>query len=353
MYITIKVMKFTYLWILLLPLLFGCEGSDDAYQDLPLQVVQPANFPPLTYNVSLNPPTQKGFELGRKLFYDGRLSQDGLVSCAFCHIQEDAFTHHGHTVSHGVNNRVGTRNAPAIQNMAFSNSYMWDGVTTHLDLQPLIPLTSELEMAGDLNAILAMMKGDSSYKKLFAQAFPGEDITVENMLKALSQFMVMMVSHNSKFDKYRRGEQGGTFTAQELLGYEIFNQKCASCHATDLMTDDSFRNNGLAVNPLVNDVGRFKVTELLQDYYKFRVPSLRNVALTAPYMHEGRFGSLTSVLNHYASGVVDSPTLDPLLKQNGTLGIPLTQAEKDAVIAFLNTLTDNEFITDPKFGYHE
>jgi cytochrome c peroxidase len=163
----------------------------------------------------------------------------------------------------------------------------------------------------------------------------------------------MMVSDNSRFDKYRRGEAGATLTPNELLGYEIFNQKCASCHATDLMTDDSFRNNGLAVNPLVNDVGRYKVTEQPEDYYKFRVPSLRTVALTAPYMHDGRFGSLESVLNHYASGVTSSATLDPLLNQNGTPSIPLTQTEKEAIIAFLNTLTDNEFITNPEFGYHE
>ncbi len=339
--------------MLLLPLLYNCQGSDDSYQDVPLAVVQPSNFPPLAYDVSANPPTQKGFELGRKLFYDGRLSQDGLVSCAFCHIQENAFTHHGHTVSHGINNMTGTRNAPAVQNMAFMSSYMWDGVTTHLDLQPLIPLTSEVEMGGNLNGILTMMKADDSYKKLFSEAFPDEDITVENMLKALSQFMVMMVSDDSRFDKYRRGEPGGTLTPDEFEGYAVFNQKCAQCHATDLMTDSSFRNNGLAVNPLVNDVGRYKVTGQEEDYYKFRVPSLRNVGLTAPYMHDGRFGSLESVLNHYAAGITDSPTLDPLLKQGHTLGIPLSEREKEVIIAFLHTLTDNDFITNTQFSYHE
>ena len=346
-------MKVIYLIVLSLPLLFSCEGSDDSYHDVPLAVVQPANFPPLTYDVSQNPPTQSGFELGRKLFYDGRLSSDGLVSCAFCHIQENAFTHHGHTVSHGVDNLVGTRNSPAIQNMGFLSTYMWDGVTTHLDLQPLIPLTSDVEMNGDLTEILAMMKGDAKYRMLFSQAFPGEEITTETMLQALSQFMVMMVSSNSKFDKYRRGEGGATLTPDEQEGYTLFNQKCATCHATDLMTDNSFRNNGLAVNPQVNDVGRYRVTEAAADYYKFRVPSLRNVALTAPYMHDGRFGSLQSVLNHYASRVTNSPTLDPLLINNGTLGIPLSAHEKAMIIAFLNTLTDTDFITNTSFSYHD
>lgn len=344
-------MKLYYLIAVMLPLLVSCQGSDSDYTDIPLDVRQPANFPAMTYDTGINPPTQKGFELGRKLFYDGRLSADGLVSCAFCHIQQDAFTHHGHTVSHGVDNRMGTRNAPAVQNMGFMSSYMWDGVTTHLDLQPLIPLTSEVEMQGDLNAILGMMKADKEYRKLFAQAFPDEEITIENMLKAMSQFMVMLVSADSRFDKYRRAETGGTLTAQELEGYSLFTQKCASCHATDLQTDGSYRNNGLTVNPLVNDVGRYKVTELETDYYKFRVPSLRNVALTAPYMHDGRFGSLESVLNHYSNGIQDSPTLDPLLKQNGIPGIPLTDAEKQAIIAFLNTLTDGEFISNPNYNF--
>ncbi|MFP9118951.1 cytochrome-c peroxidase [Flavobacterium sp. RNTU_13] len=345
-------MKLLYTIAALLPLLVSCGGSTDSdYENLELVVKKPSNFPAMTYDFTNNPVTQKGFELGRKLFYDGRLSSDGLVSCAFCHIQENAFTHHGHTVSHGVDNRVGTRNAPAVQNMAFLSSYMWDGVTTHLDLQPLIPLTSDVEMHGDLNAILAMMKADAQYQRLFAQAYPQSGVSVENMLKSLSQFMIMMVSDDSRFDKYRRGEAGGTLTAEELQGYALFNQKCATCHATDLQTDGSFRNNGLPVNPQVNDVGRYKITELAADYYKFRVPSLRNVALTAPYMHDGRFGTLQSVLNYYATGVSDSPTLDPLLRHaDGTRGIALTEDEKTAIIAFLNTLTDETFITDKSFS---
>ncbi|MEL1243353.1 cytochrome c peroxidase [Flavobacterium sp. DGU11] len=339
-----------FLW-LALPFLWGCENNDDGeYTNLPLDLRVPSNFPELAYDIGANPPTEKGFELGKKLFYEGRLASDGLVSCGFCHIQQNAFTHHGHTVSHGVNNAVGTRNTPPIQNLAFQNVFMWDGATAHLDLQPIIPMTSPLEMDGDLNAILAMLKADPEYRKLFAQAFPEEGITTENMLKALSQFMVMAVSSNSKFDKYRRNEPGGALTADEMAGYAVFNAKCATCHATDLMTDNSFRNNGLAVNPLVNDVGRYRVTQLAGDYYKFKVPSLRNVEKTAPYMHDGRFGSLEAVLNHYTSGITDSPTLDPLLHQGGVLGIALNETEKEQVIAFLKTLTDDQYITDNRFS---
>ena len=140
------------------------------------------------------------------------------------------------------------------------------------------------------------------------------------------------------------------YTTDELAGYDLFKSKCASCHATDLQTDNSFRNNGLAVNPMVNDIGRYRVTELASDYYKFKVPSLRNVEVTGPYMHDGRFGTLEGVLDHYASGIEDSPTLDPILKQNGKFGISLSASEKKQIIAFLKTLTDNQYLTDKRFS---
>jgi cytochrome c peroxidase len=344
-------MKIHYFLWLLLPFVIGCSSDDSAeYKNVPLDVVIPSNFPAIAYDLSHNPPTEKGFELGKKLFYDGRLSSDGIVSCGFCHLQEHAFTHHGHTVSHGVNNATGTRNAPPIQNMAYQTTFMWDGATNNLDLQALIPLTSTIEMNGNLTSIVNMMKGDAAYTKLFKQAFTDGEINTENMLKALSQFVVMMTSSNSKFDKFRRGEVGGTLTVDELAGYEIFNAKCATCHATDLMTDNSFRNNGLAVNPMVNDVGRYAATKADTDYYKFKVPSLRNVEKSAPYMHDGRFGTLEAVLNHYDSGITNSATLDPILNTNGTLGVKLNPDEKIKIIAFLKTLTDNQYLTDKRFS---
>ena len=278
------------------------------------------------------------------------MASDGLISCGFCHIQQDAFTHHGHSLSHGVNNNVGTRNTPPIQNLAFQTSFMWDGATSHLDLQPIIPFTSPIEMNGDFSVALAMMKNDPIYVKLYSQAFLDKQINSENMLKALGQFMAMMVSSNSRFDKFRRNESGGNLAMEEAEGYAFFNQKCASCHATDLFTDNSFRNNGLPVNSALNDMGRYRVTLLDADLLKFKVPSLRNIALTAPYMHDGRFLTLDAVLNHYSSGMVNSATLDPSLNNSGTLGIPLSSQEKTQLIAFLKTLTDNEFITNPRFA---
>ncbi len=336
--------------LLLLVFTFGCSNDSSEYHDVPLQVQVPENFPPMVYNLSANPPTQKGFELGRKLFYEGRLASDGIVSCGFCHVQSFAFTHHGHTVSHGVNNAAGKRNAPPIQNLAYQSRFMWDGASDLLDTQPIIPLLSEIEMNGYLPSIMQMLKSDPAYVQLFGQAFPGKPIDAEHMLKALAQFMVMVTSSNSKFDHYRRNESGGDMTAQELNGYALFQTKCASCHATDLFTDDSFRNNGLAINPAVNDIGYYRLTLNDADKYKFKVPSLRNVEKSGPYMHDGRFLTLEAVLNHYSSGVVNTGTLDPLLSNGSTLGIPLTSQEKADIIAFLKTLTDNTYLTDPKFA---
>ena len=345
-------MKAKYILLLGFFVFFSCNSSDaeSNYVNLPLNLEVPSNFPPSNYNTTNNPITEKGFELGKKLFYDGRLASDGLISCGFCHIQQDAFTHHGHSLSHGVNNNVGTRNTPPIQNLAFQTSFMWDGATSHLDLQPIIPFTSPIEMNGDFSVALAMMKNDPIYVKLYSQAFLDKQINSENMLKALGQFMAMMVSSNSRFDKFRRNESGGNLAMEEAEGYAFFNQKCASCHATDLFTDNSFRNNGLPVNSALNDMGRYRVTLLDADLLKFKVPSLRNIALTAPYMHDGRFLTLDAVLNHYSSGMVNSATLDPSLNNSGTLGIPLSSQEKTQLIAFLKTLTDNEFITNPRFA---
>jgi cytochrome c peroxidase len=343
-------MKTKYILLFILPLLWSCSDNDDNYVDVPITFKVPSNFPPLAYDLQDNPITEKGFELGRKLFYDGRLSSDGTISCGFCHEQQNAFTHHGHTVSQGVDGQTGTRNSPSIQNLGWQTSFMFDGATDHLNLQPILPITNPIEMNGNFSQIVAMMNGDAEYRKLFGLAFPGKPINTENMLKAMGQFLVMVTSSNSRFDKYRRNEDGGTLTPDELDGYAIFNQKCASCHATDLFTDNSFRNNGLAVNPIVNDVGRYRVTLVDADKYKFKVPSLRNIEKTKPYMHDGRFFTLEAVLDHYSSGIVNSATLDPSLNNGGALGIPLTSLEKTKIIAFLKTLTDNQYLTDSRFS---
>lgn len=333
-------------------LLISCSSNKEEYVKVnePLDFQVPSNFPDAVYNLETNPPTEIGFELGKKLFYDGRLSSNGVISCGFCHEQKTAFTHHGHQFSHGIEGREGIRNTPAIQNAAFMKVFTWDGATNHLDLFPIIPITNDVEMGETMTNVLSKIKGDKEYEQLFASAFDDGEINFENFFKALSQFMVMMVSSNSKYDKYIRNEINGDFSDIEKQGLEIFEAKCSSCHSTDLFTDDSFRNNGLPPNLKLDDFGRALVTGAEVDKYKFKVPSLRNVALTEPYMHDGRFGSLKAVLDFYSEGVKDSPNLDSELKKGEKLGIPLSTVEKDALEAFLNTLTDEEYINDDRFS---
>ncbi|WP_010182074.1 cytochrome-c peroxidase [Aquimarina agarilytica] len=330
----------------------GYEDVDNkkAFNPTPLEVVIPANFPDLTYDLSLNPPTQEGFALGKRLFYEGKLSSTGVISCGECHRQEFSFTHHKHIVSHGVNGLLGTRNSPPVQNMAFLNEFNWDGAANHLDMQPIIPITSEVEMNETFTNVLAKLAADENYPPLFEAAFENGKIDTANMLKALSQFMVMMISADSKYDKFTRNEGGISLNEQEQAGQALFESKCASCHAGTLFTDQSYRNNGLPIDPKYNDMGRKLVSGLDTDAQKFRVPSLRNVELTLPYMHDGRFKTLKDVLDFYDSGMVNSETLDPVLTNNGKLGIPLTETEKEQLITFLKTLTDTNFAFDRRFA---
>ncbi len=344
------------LFIYIVFILFGaaCSSEKDDYvpiaENAKLEFTIPANFPEPSYNVTLNPPTEKGFELGKKLFYDGKLASDGVISCGFCHIQDFAFTHHTHIVSHGVDGALGTRNAQPLHNMAFMKEFTWDGAAIHLDLQPIIPITAEVEMNETFSSIINKLEAQPEYVKLFAEAFEDQKINSENILKSLSQFMIMMISANSKYDKIERNE-GSVFTENEAAGFELFKSKCASCHEGTLFTDQSYRNNGLPVDPQYNDIGRNRVTGLADDLHKFKVPSLRNIELTFPYMHDGRLKTLEDVLNHYSDGMVDSETLDSQLKdQNGALGIPMTADEKQQIIAFLKTLTDDDFLNDNRFS---
>ncbi|WP_291961414.1 cytochrome-c peroxidase [Maribacter sp.] len=339
------------LWVLLSLFLVSCSNDDYvAIENTLLTVEVPENFPELAYDIDANPPTQLGFQLGKKLFYDGKLSSSGFISCGFRHEQRSAFTHHGHQFSHGVNDLEGTRNTPSISNMAFFNEFAWDGATSHLDLFPIIPITNEVEMGETMTGVINKLIADAVYQREFEMAFEEGGVNAENFLKAISQFMVMMISSNSTYDKYKRNEEGGQLTETEAMGLTVFQQKCASCHATDLFTDGSFRNNGLPPNPQLNDLGRAEVSGSDSDKYKFKVPSLRNVSLTAPYMHDGRFGSLESVLNFYTNGMVDSETLDDSLRTQDGLGIALNDEEKEGLLAFFEILTDDTFINDERFS---
>lgn len=308
---------------------------------------KPANFPEPVYRFADNEMTKEKFELGRKLFYEPRLSRNNTVSCGGCHIQSSAFTHHGHDVSHGIDDRLGSRNSPAIMNLAWNPAFMWDGGIFDLDLQPIAPITNHEEMDETVENVITKLKAHPAYPGLFKKAFGTEDITTARMMKALSQFMLMCISSNSTYDKVMRKE-GQSFSAEEQQGYELFVQKCGTCHKEPLFTDNSFRNNGIAIG-LNNDKGRYGVTLNQADQYKFKVPSLRNVELTAPYMHDGRFYTLDAVIDHYRNNVQATPNLDPLLN-NGSLGIAITDSEKAKLIAFLKTLTDRAFILNKQLA---
>lgn len=310
-----------------------------------LGFVQPVNFPIPAYKLSSNPVTKSGFELGRALFYESRLSRNNTISCGSCHIQSAAFTQHGHDVSHGIDDRLGTRNSPPIMNLAWNKAFMWGGGVFDLDLQPIVPITTHEEMDENLENVLNKLRALPKYTGLFKSAFGSEEINTAKFMKALSQFMVMCVSSNSKYDKVMRKEGGASFTHEEQDGYTIFKQKCASCHSEPLFTDGSFRNNGLGISP-INDQGLYVSTLMEADKYKFKVPSLRNLQYTAPFMHDGRFLTLSGVLEHYNSEVQDTPNLDPLLKVNAKPGINLTESDKQKITAFLGTLNDTEFINN-------
>jgi len=346
--------RFRSLWIGFSMLLLTVMSCKDEYvgevfeEDKAYNIEISTNFPALVFDTDKNPVTVNGVTLGRKLFYEGKLSRNNTISCGFCHIQEYAFTHHGHPVSHGIDDKLGMRNAPAIQNMAFLKNYTWDGVSHNLDERSLVPITTDFEMDSSLPEVVSKLSQDASYKKLFKSAYGDDNITGERVLKALSQFMVTMISADSKYDKMKKGT--ATFTNEEKQGMALFQTKCASCHSGELFTDESYRNTGMYYNAQYDDRGRYRVTLDWNDNMKFRVPSLRNVEHTAPYMHDGRFYSLDAVLNFYSDNVENQPNLDPLLKQNGHIGISMNDLEKQYIIAFLKTLSDQQFLTNKQFS---
>ena len=348
-------------------MVFSCSKQPNVVIEPEKLFYQPSNFQSPVYKLESNPITKEGFELGKSLFYDGILSRDGSMSCGECHRQDFGFTHHLHDLSHGIDNQIGLRNSSSLQNLAWEKTFGWDGGVFDLDLFAISPIENPVEMDDKVSNVLDKLRKTDKYPLMFKNAFGTTEITSQRFLKALSQFLLSLVSANSRYDKYMRKESGVVFNETELAGMELFKQKCSSCHAGELFSDGSFRNNGLPpterqqvvyrmvdgvkkafIEPVIDD-GRMRVTEMPEDKNKFKVPSLRNVEATKPYMHDGRFLTLDEVLNHYMNTVTATQNLDPILNQNGKLGIPLTATEKTQIIAFLRTLTDREFLTDKRF----
>ena len=342
-------MKQPIYWIILaLIASAGCQQKDSLkYEDI--AVVLPANFPSPTYNLQQNPVTKEGFLLGKKLFYDPILSRDSSIACADCHISFSAFSHPDHPTSHGIDGLFGRRNAPAIQNLIWQKAFFWDGGVPEMDFIAINPIENPVEMDESPMRVVQKLQRHPDYPSLFKAAFPDRD-TIDGiqMLQAFSQFMATLVSANSRYDKYVRGEAGGTLSQEELAGLATFQSKCSSCHSSDLFTDNSYRNNGLT-DDFTHDKGRYEISSFPDDIGLFKVPSLRNVEVTGPYMHHGKINSLEAAVAHYNNGVKWSPTLDPLLQQGNFLGITLSTEEQKNIVAFLKTLTDHTFIRDERF----
>lgn len=327
-------------------LAFGCKVDPSFEPKEPIQTIYftiPEGWPTPFYQFENNTFTQQGFELGRRLFYDTRLSRDNTVSCGSCHHASDAFAHSGNAISPGVDGLLGKRNSPPIFNMNWHTSFFWDGGVNHLESQPIAPIQNPVEMDENLRNIFTKLEQDEDYPKMFADAWGDSKINSQRLFKSLAQFMGAMVSSTSKYDKVMRGE-GPTFTAAEQRGYDVYKNNCASCHTEPLFTDFSYRNNGIAVTA-VNDSGRAHITLKPEDLYKFKIPTLRNLGYTEPFMHDGRFNTLDQVLDHYQNSIVQSPTLDPLL----TNGITLNAEERNDLLQFLNTLNDVDFVNDKRF----
>ena len=315
-----------------------------------------SKFPPLPVS-RYNPTTVEGVRLGRYLFYDPILSLDSSLSCAGCHKQARAFSDAPQAQSLGMGGHANERNTPPLFNLAWHPSYFWDGRALTLEEQVLIPVRSHDEM--DLNWPMAeaRLKKKVRYRQLFAKAFGHGAIDSVHLAKALAQFLRTIVSYRSKYDSAIAGQ--ALFTADEYEGFVMVNDQsmadCLHCHVTDggvLGSTFAFTNNGLdgAWNtPGRNDFGRFTITRKESDRRKFKVPSLRNVALTAPYMHDGRFKTLEEVLDFYSEGIKTSSTLDPVLAVHKG-GLHLKPDEKRKIIAFLNTLTDKALATDTSYS---
>lgn len=333
------------LFVGLIILALACSRKD--HIDTPsianpeIQLNIPLGFPALNKWVAQNKPTKYGVELGRKLFEDKKLSGNNTVSCSSCHNPTHAFTDN-HPQAIGIYQRVGLRNTPPIQNMAFMKFYNWDGNIRQLEKQPLVPIITHEEMNSSIVEAINKIKNEADYKLLFKKAFGDSDITPDRMYRSIAQYEYTLISANSKYDKVQRNE-GEAFSIIEASGYQIFKMKCASCHKGELFTDQSFRNVGFPLNPSTEEAGRARVTGIPEDYMRFRVPSLRNIAYTAPYGSFGQFPTLQAVLDYFDKGVLQSGNLDPILKEKGNR-IPMSQMEKKQLIAFLHTLSDDDFV---------
>lgn len=297
-----------------------------------------------------NPLTVEGIALGRRLFYDKMLSNNNTISCASCHKQANAFDD-PRPFSKGTDGSLGGRNAMAVINLAYNKHLFWDGRRNTLEGQAHDPVTNPIEMAAKWPDVVKKLQADSRYPDLFFSAFGTRTVDSNLVVKAIAQFERTLVSFSSRFDKFYYGGDSSALNAGEKRGLAIFTGvgMCNNCHLMNtLLTDNELRNNGLDVAPA--DDGLQKFTGLATDKGKFKVPTLRNIAVTAPYMHDSRFATLEQVVNFYSSGVKQSsPNIDEHMPDFGS-GLNLTAAQQADLVAFLHALTDSSFLTNPLFS---
>ena len=349
---TKKLLKILFL-LSVSTLLISCKKKEEirfSYSPTPYNLQIPSNFPPLEISKE-NPITEEGVLLGRHLFWDTRLSGDNSISCANCHTPQNAFSDNNQ-YSIGINGDIGTRNSMVLQNLAWAKDFFWDGRVLTLEEQILIPIMDSTEMDETWSNVMKKLKYDSKYNKMFYEAFGVKNPDSTHAAKAIAQFLRTMISSNSKYDRVLN-DPSVSFTTDESAGFDSFNSltggDCFHCHGGILGTDFSYKNNGLDENPV--DTGRGLVTGLANDYYKFKVPSIRNIEYSAPYMHDGRFQTLEQVIHFYSVGIhQNSPNLDPLIEFSQQGGVGLGPTERIQLIAFLKTLSDSSFINNPKFS---
>lgn len=349
-------MKQVLLTILALVVFASCkrDSDTDTQQATPLSLELPRSLP-RAQMPSDNPLTVEGVELGRKLFYDPILSRDSSISCGSCHNQARAFTDNGLAFSAGVDGQMGKRTSMPLFNLLWQRHFFWDGRASTLRVQVLEPITDPTEMAENLPNVARKLQNSTLYRVAFQAAFGTPQADPDLLAKALEQFLLTLISGNSKFDRVQLGLE--QFSASEARGWTIFNAEgdpngplrggdCFHCHNTALFTIQDLMNNGLAPT---TDLGLGALTGDPFDNFKFKTSSLRNVEVSAPYMHNGQFQTLMEVLDHYDSGVHESPSIDPNMHASID-GLNLTQQDKDDLINFLKTLTDNDFLTNPAFA---
>lgn len=353
---------------------FSCNHDDTSYNPTPYQVTVPKFFPTRMNIPAGNPMTVEGVELGRYLFYDGRMSgnteTDKMMSCGTCHLQSRSFEcgidHPRFTGGRtfGITGIVTPHYMLPMINLVWNETgYLWSGSISESNPNPSqrniedivgMAVTAPHEFAGDSNKTKALIQSIPGYPELFEKAFGSRTVTMRNISKAIAQFVRTLISSDSKFDKYMRGEQ--QLSTQELSGYVLFMTEdgadCFHCHGgsgNPLFTTNLFYNNGKD-SEFTDPRDRFSVTGDPSDHGAYKATTLRNIELTGPYMHDGRFKTLAEVIDFYSQGIIWSPYIHPLMHHANDGGIQLTPSEKSDLIAFIKTLQDDTFLTNPAYS---